>query len=305
MRVESEAVVLPHKGPNGRPLAVPGLAWVRRGLRLTRWISPAAAAAMADGLFFHPVTAKLRDDERAILAKGRELRIDVDGAQVVGWTWGAGPAVLLVHGWAGHAGQMTALVSAVVEAGFRAIALDMPAHGRSDGRTSSVIHFANAIAAAHETFGPLHAVIAHSLGAGAATYAIARGLPVDRAVFFAPPGDFEQFWSRFRQGLGITPDVWSRMQARAEARLGVRFEDILPLRHAPHLSTRLRVFHDEHDREIPLASGESLVAAWPGAELVKTRGLGHMRILKDPALAAQAAAFLKDAQLPAAAGAAS
>lgn len=37
----------------------------------------------------------------------------------------------------------------------------------------------------------------------------------------------------------------------------------------------------EHDREVPVACGEALARAWSGATLVKTKGLGHTRILRD------------------------
>lgn len=293
MSTESAAPSSTSKRPNGRTSANPTLAWLRRGMQVTSWVAPSAAAALADTLFFRPVGARVRDDERKVLEEGREFRFPVGRTQVVGWSWGSGPPVLLAHGWAGHAGQMTGQVPALLAGGFRAVALDMPGHGRSEGSSSSIVHFADAICAAHDTFGPFHGVIAHSLGAGALTYALGRGLPLDQAVFFAPPGDLELFWSRFRAGLGISPPIWSRMQQRAETRLGVRFEEIVPLRHAPHLTTRLRVFHDEQDREIPLSAGEELVAAWPGATLVRTRGLGHLKILKAPELAAQAVAFLQ------------
>jgi pimeloyl-ACP methyl ester carboxylesterase len=45
----------------------------------------------------------------------------------------------------------------------------------------------------------------------------------------------------------------------------------------------LLVVHDENDREVPIACGEAIARAWPGAELVRTRGLGHQRILRDAA----------------------
>ena len=44
------------------------------------------------------------------------------------------------------------------------------------------------------------------------------------------------------------------------------------------------MIHDQDDREVPLPHGERLAAAWPGARLVTTTGLGHRRILRDPAV---------------------
>jgi hypothetical protein len=62
------------------------------------------------------------------------------------------------------------------------------------------------------------------------------------------------------------------------------------------------VFHDGRDGKIPFRDGEEIVRAWPNAELVQTRGLGHHRILRDRRVIAHAVAFLGNAPCPAVAG---
>lgn len=49
---------------------------------------------------------------------------------------------------------------------------------------------------------------------------------------------------------------------------------------------RALVIHDEGDREVPFDDGASIAAAWPGARLVQTTGLGHRKILRDEAVIA-------------------
>src|SRR3954469_21965246 len=46
---------------------------------------------------------------------------------------GAGPAVLLVHGLFADKEQWSTLACLLVEAGYTAIALDLPGYGKSDG----------------------------------------------------------------------------------------------------------------------------------------------------------------------------
>ena len=43
------------------------------------------------------------------------------------YSWGSGPTVLLVHGWEGRGSQLSAFAPALVKAGFRVVAVDMPA----------------------------------------------------------------------------------------------------------------------------------------------------------------------------------
>ena len=42
----------------------------------------------------------------------------------------------------------------------------------------------------------------------------------------------------------------------------------------------------------PWEQGEAIALAWPGAEMVTTNGLGHGRVLRDPAVVARVSAFV-------------
>jgi pimeloyl-ACP methyl ester carboxylesterase len=279
-----------------RPARLPPvIIWLRRALKVTERLSPALAAEFARWLFFKPMPSKVRAEERAVLATGQKFHLSVNGAKVTAWSWGQGPAVLLCHGWGGHAGQMTALVQPLTSSGYRVLAVDMPGHGQSPGGLSNVLQFAAAIRAAADSAGGLAGVVAHSMGAAAVAVACAGGLSVPRLVFFAPPLDFEGFWSRFREMFEVGPELWARMVASSERRMGKTFEQASPRAHVARMEGQLLVFHDEGDREIPPAQGEALARQWRGATFVRTQGLGHMRILKDPELAKRAAAFLAGA----------
>ncbi|HEY0513618.1 MAG TPA: alpha/beta fold hydrolase [Thermoanaerobaculia bacterium] len=273
-----------------RPVPVP--AWLRTGMRVASTLAPGAATRLARKLFFTPRRARLRAEEREVLARGELFSLDLDGRRVAGRAWGEGPTVLLVHGWGGHSGQMTPFVGPVTAAGFRAVAIDLPGHGESAGSVSSLVHFASALARAAALFKPVRGLVAHSFGAAASTYALSSGLPVGRAVFFAPPAGFESFWSRFRAGVGVSQQVMDRMLHDAEGWLNVRFDDLAPVDLALRMTAPLLVFHDPEDREVPFAEGRELARRWPGAELRPAAGLGHLRILRDERYVAEAVGFL-------------
>jgi pimeloyl-ACP methyl ester carboxylesterase len=60
---------------------------------------------------------------------------------------------------------------------------------------------------------------------------------------------------------------------------------------APKLGTRALIVHDRSDREVPFLSAQSLHRAWQGSELMATEGLGHRRLLADPAVVERAVRF--------------
>ncbi len=126
-----------------RPVQVPP--WFRAGFRVAGAVAPGAAARLAQRLFFTPPRVPVRAEERAVLTGGERFELAALGQRIVGRAWGEGPTLLLVHGWGGHSGQMTALVGPAVAAGLRAVAIDLPGHGESAGGMSSLVHFAAAL----------------------------------------------------------------------------------------------------------------------------------------------------------------
>lgn len=295
--MSSETATLAPSSPNKsttdrlRPVRVPP--WLRAGMRVASAVAPGAAVKVAHRLFFTPPRTPLREEERRVMDRGEIFSVGLDGQRVAGRSWGEGPAVLLVHGWGGQSGQMTPLVEPVVAAGFRAVAMDLPGHGESAGRVSSLIHCASAVARVAALFGPVQGLAAHSFGAAAGTYALSRGLAVQRAVFFAPPARFETFWTRFRVGVGVSEVVMERMLHGAEDWLHVRFDGIAPIDLAPAMEAPLLVLHDPEDREMPFEEGAELAARWPGAVLRRAERVGHLRILRDPGWIAEAVKFLE------------
>ncbi len=92
-------------------------------------------------------------------------------------SWGSGPTVVLVHGWGSRASRLGALAVALVEAGFRVVAFDAPAHGESTGRFASLPEFARALVDVAEAAGPIHGLVGHSLGGAAVAMAMRQGWP--------------------------------------------------------------------------------------------------------------------------------
>lgn len=244
-------------------------------------------------LLFTPMRTQPPGGTKRILDQASiEVEV-VDGDDVAHYIWGDGERrVLLVHGWSGNAGHVTSLADALVAEGFKVVAADQPGHGESGGKESSVIHFAKAIAAANERYGPFCAVAAHSLGAIAATYAMSRGLDCEKAVFFNPVSSFKSIWRRNEKVLDLSPELMGSVVTSAEKWLGISFDNIEPTVLAPDLSSKLLVIHDEYDPETSMSDSEALVRSWPDAELVKVEKLGHTRVLSDDGVIRHVVDFL-------------
>jgi pimeloyl-ACP methyl ester carboxylesterase len=270
--------------------------WLKPTFRAIETISTPLAARLAARLFLTPPRYAAPASEGARLATGRRFTVPgLRGERLAAWFWGSGgPLVLLVHGWAGRGGQMTPFVEPLLGAGFSVVTFDAPAHGASDGRVASLVHFRDALRAMVEAVGPVHAIVAHSMGGASTAMALSSGLPVGRVVFIGSPSDASAYAQKFAVTVGISESVRAAMQARLERRLGVPMALLNVARLAPTQRARLLIVHDRNDREVAYENGEAIARAWPGAELVTTTGLGHHRVLRDSTVHARVVAFLAD-----------
>jgi pimeloyl-ACP methyl ester carboxylesterase len=281
----------PHKKSTNVRLSV-----IRAGFRLLGAVSPRLAATTAMSLFRRPPRHRHSAEERTALAAGQRNDQQLDGSRLAVWQWGHGPAVLLVHGWGSRGARLASFVAPLTAAGYSVVAFDAPGHGASAGRLSSLPQFIEAIEALGARFGPLAAVVAHSMGGPATTLAMARGLAVERLVFLAPAADPAGFSDRFAKIVRLTPDVHARMRRLLELRFGMAWADFDVPAAAKKQTAPLLIFHDAEDHDVPPTDGEAIAAAWPGARLVITEGLGHRRIVHDPSVVSRAVAFLSEGE---------
>ena len=229
--------------------------------------------------------------------KSREI-LPYPGGDLVAWSWGEGPVVLLCHGWESRGGWLaSSFVDPLLERGYRVVAFDMPGHGRSPGLHSEVMDFAHAIKTVADHVGGVRHIIAHSLGAATTSIAIANDeLSVERLVYLAPVCWMLSLPERFMTALSVPPATESRLwellyETHSRADWIAASGDVV----SPRLTAPGLIFHDDRDGEVHFEGGELINSLWKGSSFVKTSGLGHRRIVRDPAVIAQAVEFLGDA----------
>jgi pimeloyl-ACP methyl ester carboxylesterase len=265
---------------------------VRSAFRAVQGASHSLAAHLAERWFFTPPRAPARNGHAAFLGTGRRFTLRVDGRPVVGWTWGTGPTVYLVHGWGARGGRLRAFAGPLLDLGYRVVTFDAPGHGASGRGLSSMPEFARALRAVTGHWGPARAVIGHSLGAAATTLAAHWGLEAERFALLAPPADVTVFAQRFAAAMGIRPEVQARMRANSERRLRIRWAELDLRAAAARMTAPLLLVHDRDDDVVPFAEGAAIAASWPGARLVATTGLGHRELVRDPGVVADVVRFV-------------
>ena len=203
---------------------------------------------------------------------------------------GSGPLVLLVHGWEGRASDLATIAQRLLDQGFGVLSIELPAHGDSDGDSTSIPAAARALAAALAGQA-LHGIVAHSVGCAVTVEALAKGLEAGRVALLAVPARYADYARGFARQAGLDGAGSDAMLA-ALAAAGVEVASVsLPAR-APAMTASALFVHSQDDRVVPLCDAELSSSAWPGARLMRVDGLGHRRLLQDAAVVDAVAAFL-------------
>lgn len=263
-------------------------------LRWISWLLPSWSAARAEELFLTPVRVPRPSSEESWYQSARKFTL-ANGLAAYEWGPAQGPLVVLIHGWSGRGTQMGAFAAPLVEKGYRVVALDGPAHGSSQGHRTNVGDYARSIIRAQTELGPFAAIIAHSFGAGCSVVAASWGLQVEKLVLIAGPARYKVVVDDFLKMLKLSPKAQKSFYASLARRVGMTAEEL----NVGNIGGRLRVpaliVHDEGDKEVRFEAALEIRQAWSHAALLKTTGLGHRRILKDPQVVQSVAAFIEGA----------
>ena len=294
---------------NGRSVREAPLA-IRSWFGAISYVAPGLAERQAAKLFITPQVRRTPSptELHATLLPERSMERragengpaypELSSGRIALWSWGRGPTVLLVHGWAGAAGDMAPIAAELVRAGYRTVLFDMPGHGNSDKRgPTNLLVYIETLTELAKLIGPIDTVVAHSLGGCASAIALGEGsVTARRAVLLAPALSPWAFSWHFAKVIGLPAARVPGMVARTEEIVGRKADSLNAAEAVRGLQTPALILHDPEDLDVPFDHGEALAAAWQDAEFVPRPGVGHRRILKDAATVREIVGFVTGGQ---------
>jgi pimeloyl-ACP methyl ester carboxylesterase len=248
----------------------------------TGQLVPALAERQAAHLFLTPRRRQRPAAPTIDGQTGHAFALQLHGHRLTAWSWGEGPLALLVHGWEGSAAHMAPAAGRLVEAGYRAVAFDMPAHGHASGRRTSLVEWLAVLRALPTALGRAAVVVGHSFGATALVHALADTFPADRAILLAPPLGPRHFVARARRFIGLPAHREEGMIRRLGEIVGRDIAEFDAGRAAARIAVPALILHDPADPDVPWSHAETIARHWHGSRLIAREGVGHYRILNDP-----------------------
>lgn len=265
------------------------LALIRFGFQTLGRVFPGWAARLAYYFFSTPRLRARHKVSDPVLEQARLFEVLYGKRILKAYSWGDGDrTILLVHGWESRGTALRSFVPSLVEKGFRVVAFDGPAHGNSAGKQTNLIDFGGAVRAIMHHLGGVYGVITHSFGGASTVYALGHLVPdlhVSKLVMVAVPASMERVYRNAVQTLRLPNSVAYRFRAILEDLSSQSLEDLeLPVAFTKIDVEQALLVHDSEDRVVPIVNAEMIVASWPNAQLLKSKGYGHFRLMKNPDL---------------------
>lgn len=276
-------------------------------LKVIRWIYPKAERIAPSvthryftRLFFTPFRYQAPEKEKKAETFAEKFFVEAANKKIQCYIWGSGKPVLVVHGWAGRATQFRRFVKPLNAAGFKVVGFDGPAHGNSEGKKTTITEFEETLHKIYAKIGQPVAVIAHSFGGGAVLYSAMNGLSVPRLINIASPSigdEIIETYIKALRGSSATKIFFKDYILKTYGKSFDEFTSSYFVRHLPG-PIELLLVHDEDDKEVSIKHAEQLISLYPAAKLLRTKGLGHTRILKDDKVISSCVTFIKNGASP-------
>ncbi|WP_442266402.1 alpha/beta hydrolase [Tenacibaculum sp. ZS6-P6] len=263
-------------------LAIPNK--VKKISKIIQFISPALATKFSLKLFSTPIKFQLPEREKTMWKSAQKSRLKVSSInkEIDVLTYGySTKKILLVHGWCGRSTQLFMIADKLLEKGYMVISFDAPAHGKSEGKTTLMPEFIEAIHEVNKEHGPFEAAVGHSLGGMSLYSAYADGFKTNKIISIGSGDTISEILMNFTNNLTLKPEIAKRMKNYYDKKLGKDIDLNASSETAKQVDIPTLVVHDSLDGDVAVSCAYSIRQNLNQGSILITQGLGHTKILRD------------------------
>ncbi len=272
------------------------LKYIRTKFKILSTVSKKKAAAKAFRLFCTP---QLRNKKSlpSVFEKAERLHFSLENNTVRGFRWQhpSQKKVLILHGFESSVVNFEKYVKPLMQNGYEVLAFDAPAHGRSSGKSITVLTYKKMVQYILGHYGPVHSFIAHSFGGLGLSLAL-EDIPHDdewKVVLIAPAAETTTAIDHFFKFLELDEGVRLEFDKLITKVGGTPPNWYSVSRVAGLIKAQVLFLQDKDDLMTPMKDVLPIMERnYPNFHFVITEGLGHRRIYRDSRVSQQIIDFL-------------
>lgn len=247
-------------------------------INILSFTRPKKAARLAYKFFSEPRDGRLLKGQLPEILKEAEAEMITDGDLIFQmYTWsGNSNKILLVHGWESNTSRWEQMISYLKASGSTIIALDAPAHGLTEGTEFNIPRYAQFIDVVVNRYRP-QVLVGHSLGGATSLYYQSHypNEAIEKMVILGAPCDLDTILDNYKGMLSLNEKVFHMLKKHFLKHFRIRTREFSGSLFASKIKIKGFLAHDKDDTVVSYREGEKIAKAWPEAEFITTKGLGH------------------------------
>lgn len=249
-------------------------------INILSYLAPQKASRLAYRFFSEPRRGRLFKDHLPPVLQEAEAELITHNDQVFQtytWKGTTNCKVVLVHGWESNASRWKLFITYLKKAGCTIIAIDGPAHGLSSGTEFTIPRYAEFIDVIVQKEQPQY-LVGHSLGGSTILYYqshFAANSSIEKMVVMGAPCDFTMVVNNYIGLLSLNRNVNNLLNKHFLENLNIKTEEFSGRLFAAQIKIKGLVVHDQDDTTVAFKEGKKIADAWPNAQFLRTKGLGH------------------------------
>jgi hypothetical protein len=261
------------------------LKYVRTKFKLLSSISKRKAAEKAFELFCTP-QFRTKKELPPVFKKSEKIEFPFEGNLVRGYRWNQPSAkkALILHGFESSVINFENYIEPLIQKSYEVLAFDAPAHGRSTGRSITVISYKNLVRHIWNNYGPIDSFITHSFGGLTVCLALEEitHSPTTKIVLIAPAAETKTAIDHFFKLLKLDGEVRNEFNKIIEEQGGKPPDWYSVSRVAPKLNGQVLFLQDKDDHMTPVSDVKPIMDKnYPNFKFIISEGLGHRKIYRD------------------------
>ncbi|MEL1243764.1 alpha/beta fold hydrolase [Flavobacterium sp. DGU11] len=247
-------------------------------INILGYISPKKATKLAYRFFSEPRSGRLVKEQLPDVLQQAHAEMVTHGDFIFPmYTWeGNDNKVLLVHGWESNASRWEELITHLKRSGSTIIALDAPAHGLSSGIEFNIPRYAEFIDVVVKKFRPNY-MVGHSVGGATILYYQSHYTndAIEKMVVLGAPCDLNTLLTNYAGMLNLNSNAFLLLKNHFFERFRIKADEFSGSLFASKIKVKGLLAHDLNDTVVSYSEGKKIAEAWPAAEFITTKGLGH------------------------------
>jgi len=262
---------------------------IKKGLTVLQHASPKKVAEIIWHYFTMPGKTHFTTNQIKLLDQAQTRQFPYKGDLIKSYKWGSGEAkVLVCHGWRSKTADFRKMIESFVAEGYTVEGLDLRAHGKSEGKHTALPEYRDILKNYILKNGPYDIVIGYSIGAlasGITLSEMGKAFQPKHYFLIAGPPYVRYFFKDIVEDTGCNEAVYEAMSQLVKTNYGQSI-DYFDLRIKNHelKSLNMHLIYCEDDQIIPFRKGQELEECFPNASFVHAKGLGHYKIIGNPAV---------------------